>query len=308
MPVAPANGIELTYETFGEGPTIVLIMGIASQMVLWDEVFCQRLAARGFRVVRFDHRDIGLSTKLDAAGLPDLPRLITRALLGLPVPAPYTLADMAQDVVGLLDHLDIDSAHIVGVSMGGMIAQQLVIDAPSRVRSLTSIMSTPGNKRHLLGMRPAAVRAFLGSRPRTQEEGAEYMIHLYEVLHAGATPFPLERTRARVQEVIARSWYPAGFPRHLAAILASGDRTKALAAVRVPTLVLHGENDPLVPIAAGRATAAAIPGARFASIAKMGHFLPPEVWDTLIEQIAAAASGAERAQVVRGCVASTDTR
>lgn len=305
MPIAPANGIELTYDTFGEGPTIVLIMGIASQMVLWDEIFCQRLAARGFRVVRFDHRDIGLSTKLDAAGMPNLPAVIARALLGLPVAAPYTLADMARDVIGLLDHLEVDSAHIVGVSMGGMIAQQLVIDTPSRVRSLTSIMSTPGSKRHLLGMRPAAVRAFLGRRPNSKEEGVEFMVRLYEALHGGATPFPAERTRQRAREVVARSWYPPGFPRHLAAILASGDRTKALAAVRVPTLVLHGENDPLVPIAAGRATAAAIPGARFASIPKMGHFLPPEVWDTLVDEIAGAASAADGAQLLESAATGT---
>lgn len=286
MPIAPANGVELFYDTFGEGPTVVLIMGIGSQMVLWDVEFCRALAARGLRVVRFDHRDIGLSTKLDHLGVPNLGAMIARALVGAPVKAPYTLSDMAADVVGLLDHLEVDSAHVVGASMGGMIAQHLAIEAPSRVRTLTSIMSTPGGRRHLLGVQRTALSAFLGKRPTTKEQGVEFLVALYRVLHAGGYPFPEERMRARAAEVIERAWSPAGFPRHLAAILASGDRSAGLAKVRVPSLVMHGELDPLVPLAAGRATATLIPGARFVPIPKMGHFLPVEVWGTLIDAIA----------------------
>ncbi len=295
VPLASTNGIELMYESFGTGPTVVLVMGIASQMVLWDEVFCRQLADRGLRVVRFDNRDIGLSTKLTSAGVPELTRIVGRALLGLSVQAPYTLSDMAADVAGLLDHLEVDAAHIVGASMGGMIAQHMAIEAPTRVRSLTSIMSTPGALRHAFGVRPAALRAFLGPRPKTEEEGVTFLVGLYRVLNAGATPFPEEAAQARAREVIARSWHPAGFPRHLAAILASGDRTAALASIRAPTLVIHGEVDPLVPIAAGRATAAAIPNARFQAIPTMGHFLPPVVWDTLVDAIAEHALSAGEA-------------
>lgn len=286
MPRAAANGIELEYDSFGSGPAIVLIMGIGTQMIAWDEEFCLALAARGFRVLRFDNRDIGLSTWLDPLGLPRLPALAARAALGLPVQAPYTLSDMAKDTVGLLDHLGLRRAHLVGASMGGMIAQQVAIEAPERLASLTSIMATPGGARHLLGAQPAALRAFAGPRPKSKEEGLDFIVALYRVLHGGQTPFPEARVRARAAEAIARAWHPAGFPRQLAAILASGDRTRALGAVRVPTLVLHGEADPLIPVSAGRATAAAIPGARFQLVPKMGHFLPPEAFDTLVEAIA----------------------
>lgn len=291
MPRAAANGIELEYDQFGQGPTIVLIMGIGTQMIAWDEELCFALAARGFRVVRFDNRDIGLSTWLDDLGVPNIPALAARAALGLPVRAPYTLSDMAKDTVGLLDHLGVDRAHVVGASMGGMIAQHLAIEAPERVASLTSIMSTPGGARRMLGARPEALRAFAGKRPRNQEEGLDFVVALYRVLHGGQTPFPEARIRARAAEAIARSWHPPGFPRQLAAILASGDRTRALGRVRTPTLVLHGEADPLVPLSAGRATAAAIPGARFQAVPKMGHFLPPDVFDTLTDAIAGHARG-----------------
>ena len=291
MPIAPVNGLQICYESFGQGPTVVLIMGIGSQMILWDTEFCRALADRGRRVVRFDHRDIGLSSKLDHLGVPNLGPMVARALVGASVTAPYTLSDMAADVVGLLDHLGVESAHIVGASMGGMIAQHLAIEAPARVRTLTSIMSTPGGRRHLLGVQGTALSAFLGKRPTTKEQGVEFLVGLYRVLHAGGYPFPEARMRARAAEVIERAWSPAGFPRHLAAILASGDRSEALRNVRAPTLVMHGELDPLVPIAAGRATAALIPGARFVPIPKMGHFLPVEVWGTLVDAIATHTSG-----------------
>lgn len=291
MPRAHANGIELEYDSFGDGPVVVLIMGIGTQMIFWDDAFCAALAARGLRVVRFDNRDIGLSTWLDAAGVPNVPMLLGRAALGLNVPAPYTLSDMARDTVGLLDHLGVATAHIVGVSMGGMIAQHVAIEAPERVASLVSIMSTPGGARHMRGVQPAALKAFSGPRPTTKEQGVEFMVELYRVLHGGQAPFPEERVRRRAAEAITRAWHPQGFPRQLAAVLASGDRTKRLATVRAPTLVLHGEADPLIPIAAGRATAAAIPGARFQSIPRMGHFLPPDVWEVLVEEIAGHALG-----------------
>ena len=187
MPIAPSNGLELCYDEFGSGPPLLLIMGIASQMILWDDVFCQRLADRGFRVIRFDHRDVGLSSQTGAT-IPNVPALVARALAGLSVPAPYTLSDMARDVVGLLDHLGIDAVHIAGVSMGGMIAQHLAIEHPTRVRTLTSIMSTPGGRRHLLGIRGSALRAFFGKRPGTPDQAETFVVELYRALHADGIP------------------------------------------------------------------------------------------------------------------------
>ncbi|MES2638212.1 MAG: alpha/beta hydrolase [Myxococcota bacterium] len=294
MPRARANGLELEYDSFGEGPAIVLVMGIATQMIFWDVAFCQALAARGFRVIRFDNRDIGLSTHLTDAGIPDLPRLVARAMMGLPVAAPYTLSDMAADLVGLLDALDLERAHIVGISMGGMIAQHVAIEAPERVASLTSLMSTAGGRRHLIGQ-PRALSAFLGARPKGREEGAEFVVKLFRVLNGAGVPFPEAEIRARAEEAVARSWHPEGFPRHLAAILASGNRTPALARVRVPTLVLHGAEDPLIPVAAGIATARAIPNAAMRVVPGMGHSLPPAVWPEVLDALVEHAHGAERA-------------
>jgi pimeloyl-ACP methyl ester carboxylesterase len=293
VPLASANGLELMYDEFGEGPPIILIMGIASQMLLWDESLCRRIAARGFRVIRFDNRDIGLSTMLHARGVPKLGPILGRALLGAKVDVPYTLSDMAADVAGLLEHLGLPSAHVVGASMGGMIAQHLALEHPGRVRSLTAIMSATGAVRPLLGVKPSTLRAFLRPRPRTPEEAVEFVVELYRELHGGRTPFPEDAVRARTRMVIERSLNPAAFPRQLAAIIASGDRTPRLASLTLPTLVLHGEADPLIPIAAGRALADAIPGARFLPIADMGHFLPPHLWPKLADEIAAHAASAD---------------
>ncbi len=293
MPRARANGLELEYDSFGEGAPIVLVMGIASQMIFWDVAFCELLAARGFRVIRFDNRDIGLSSKLGDVGIPDIPRLIARAAVGLPVQAPYTLSDMAGDIVGLLDALALERAHVVGVSMGGMIAQHLAIDTPDRVASLTSIMSTPGGRRHWIGQ-PRALSTLLGSRPKSREEGAAFLVEVLRVLNGPVLPFPEVEIRARAAEAVARSWHPAGFPRQLAAILASGNRTAALAKVRTPTLVLHGAADPLIPVSAGIATARAVPGATLRIVPGMGHSLPPAVWPEVVDAIVEHARGAER--------------
>ncbi|MDP2317242.1 MAG: alpha/beta fold hydrolase [Pseudomonadota bacterium] len=294
MPRARANGIELEYDSFGSGEPIVLVMGIATQMIFWDVAFCEALAARGFRVIRFDNRDIGLSTRLTDAGIPDVPRLLARALVGLPVTAPYTLSDMGADVVGLLDALSIERAHVVGMSMGGMIAQHVAIDAPARVASLTSIMSSPGGRRHWIGQ-PRALSALLGGRPKSREEGVEFLVEVLRVLNGPALPFPEPDVRVRVTEAVARSWHPAGFPRQFAAILASGNRTAALAKLRVPTLVVHGAADPLIPVAAGVATARAIPGAALHIVPGMGHSFPPAVWAEVTDAIVELAQGAGRA-------------
>jgi len=294
MPRANANGIELEYETFGSGPPIVLVMGIGCQMIWWRTAFCQALADRGFQVIRFDNRDIGLSTWLDHAQVPPMRAMLPKALLGLRVDAPYTLVDMADDVVGLLDHLGLDRAHVVGTSMGGMIAQLVAIHHPDRTASLTSIMSTTGERRYL--GRPDALRALLGPVPRSRDEVVQRTVDTFRVISAGGPMFDADRDEIRALAAVAydRSFHPRGFVRQLAAILASGHRRHTLKTITAPTLVLHGERDPLIPVAAGRATAQLVPGARLHVLREMGHAMPTQLWTELIDQIAAHAGSSQR--------------
>jgi pimeloyl-ACP methyl ester carboxylesterase len=287
--MAPANGIELAYQEMGDpdGEPLLLIMGLATQMIAWSEGFCSLLAERGFRVVRFDNRDIGRSTKFDSAGLPS--RIDT--MTGRRASAPYLLRDMARDTVGLMDHLGVDSAHLAGASMGGMVAQTTAIEHPERVRSLVSMMSTTGNRRTGL----PSLKAFgvlFGKPPRGRQAAIERAVKTFRVI--GSPGFPFEEDRVR--EIAGRSYdrghSAAGVARQLHAITASGDRTRALASVTAPTVVIHGSRDSLIRPAGGRATAAAIPGARLRMIEGMGHDLPPALWRTFAEEIA---SNAERA-------------
>lgn len=275
----------------GEGEPLVLVMGVGAQLVLWDERFCDALAGRGFRVVRFDNRDCGLSTHLSAAGVPDVRRLMARWFLGLPVTAPYTIADMADDLAGLLDALALPSAHVVGLSMGGMIAQSLAIRHPGRVRSLTSIMSGPGDRLTSIGT-PRAVAALLRPPARDRDEAARRTVEIFRVI--GSPGYPLDE--GRLADVGARSFDrssdPAGMARQMAAMFASGSRRAALQAVRAPSLVIHGAADPLLRPAAGRATARAIPGARLLIIPGMGHDLPRPAWPQIIDAIAEVAARA----------------
>ncbi len=293
MPRASVNGIELEYEVMGSGPPVVLIMGIGCQLIWWREGFCQGLVDRGLQVIRFDNRDIGLSTKLDDAVVPPMRTMLPKALLGLRVDAPYTLRDMAADTVGLLDHLDLERAHVVGVSMGGMIAQLVAIDHPDRTASLTSMMSTTGEKRYL--GRPDALRALLGPVPRSRDEIMDRTVQTLRVISAGGPDFEADADALRELAGLAydRSFHPRGFVRQLAAILASGHRRRALKTVRAPTLVLHGELDPLIPVAAGRATAALVPGARLHTLPEMGHAMPRALWPELVSQIAGHVHSAE---------------
>ncbi|MCL4227403.1 MAG: alpha/beta fold hydrolase [Myxococcales bacterium] len=284
--------VELTYDETGDGRPLVLVMGIGAQRIFWDERLCARLAARGHRVIRFDHRDIGESTRLDHLPVPRPWPTLGRRMAGLPVAAPYTLSDMARDVVGLCDHLGVARAHVVGCSMGGMVAQHLAIEHPDRVASLTSIMSSPGGRRHMLGGKPAALRALLSPAPRTADEAAEHAVRVFRTIGGSRYEVDGEALRALGRQAFARGGSPRGFLRHLAAICASGNRTRSLAGVRVPTLVVHGEEDPLIPVAAGRATARAIPGARLHVVPGMGHHMPPGVWDELVDAIAATAARA----------------
>ncbi len=285
-----ANGIELAYEEHGEGEPLVLIAGIGAQLVHWPAGFCQRLADHGFRVIRFDNRDVGRSERIEGSALAPLPRLILRGLLGLEVEAPYTFADMADDTAGLLDALGIERAHIVGASMGGMIAQTLAIAHPQRLRSLTSIMSHTGERLHALA-RPRAIRALLQPGPRDRSEAMERALAYARVV--SGTGFALDEAgiRTRAGQAYDRGIDAEGFMRQLAALCASPSRTAALAELRVPAAVIHGSEDPLVRPVGGHATARAIPGARLQLIEGMGHSLPPGTWEPICTTIVSLRAG-----------------
>jgi pimeloyl-ACP methyl ester carboxylesterase len=291
MPTAAVNGIELHHEVLGEegDPPLLLIMGLGAQMTAWDDEFCAALTDRGFRVIRFDNRDVGLSTKFDGAPKGDVSNLAA-ALAGGPVEAPYLLSDMAADAAGLLDHLGIDAAHVVGASMGGMIAQTLAVEHPEKVLTLTSIMSTTGNPE--VGAPTAEALAVLVTpRPETREQAIEQGVQASRVI-SSPEHFDEGRARDRAAAAYDRCFHPAGFARQLLAVLASGDRTERLASVGVPTLVVHGDADPLVTPTGGEATAKAIPGAELLVLEGMGHDLPPHFWPQIVQAITSLAARA----------------
>ncbi len=284
---APANGLNLCYDTFGDpkAPPLLLIMGLGAQMILWDEDFCSQLASRGFYVIRFDNRDIGRSSYFSEIVKIDLAAFAMLQIQGKPIPSPYKLRDMAADAAGLLDHLGIESANIAGASMGGMIAQEMAVHFPTRVRTLTSIMSSTGNPA-LPGPTPEAAAVLLGAPPVGKPAYIDTFCRNWKVLRAGSFPEDEARDPIRADRMYDRGLNPAGVARQLLAIFASGNRTASLATVRAPTLVIHGVPDPLVRVEAGRATAAAIPGARILEIARMGHALPTAIWPEVIGAIA----------------------
>jgi proline iminopeptidase len=296
VPTATANGLTLAYETSGDphASPLVLLMGLGMPLVFWPDAFVDGLAASGFRVVRFDNRDCGHSSKVRGGALPNIPLAIGRALLRLPVRAPYSLDDMADDVVGLVDALGIARAHLVGVSMGGMIAQQVAARHPARVTSLVSIMSSSGNPRVSLG-KLYAVRAAV-RRPRDPADVAAmvgHLVHLFGVIGSPGFAMDVELLRGNCERVARRGYHPAGTARQLLAILASGDRRRDLAKIRAPTLVIHGTHDPLLPAAAGRDTARSIHGARLMLIDGMGHDLPPALTQRFVAAIAGHCRAAE---------------
>ncbi len=287
--VAPANGIELCFQEMGPaaGEPLLLVMGLATQMIAWNEGFCSLLADRGHRVIRFDNRDIGRSTKIESAGVPSRFDMLT----GRHATAPYLLRDMAGDTFGLMDHLEIESAHVAGASMGGMIVQQMAIDRPERVRSMTSIMSTTGSR--WAGL--PSLKAFgvlFGSPPKGRDQVIERAVKTFRVIGSPGYPFEEDRIREISAASYERGHSAAGVARQLHAILASGDRTAALRRVEVPTAVIHGDSDVLVRPTGGRATARAVPGARLDLIEGMGHDLPPALWSRIADDIAANAARA----------------
>jgi pimeloyl-ACP methyl ester carboxylesterase len=282
--------VELCYERFGDpaDPALLLVMGLGTQMLGWDEEFCASLAARGFHVVRFDNRDIGRSTKLSHLPPPTLRQIVLRDRRA----AGYSLADMADDGIGLLDHLGIERAHVAGASMGGMIAQRIAIRHPARVLSLVSIMSNTGAR---LNGRPAlrVLPVFLKRAPRSRDGYIEHTVKLFEAI--GSPGF--ERDEAHFRTMLGRAYDrgidPAGSGRQLAAILADGDRAPQLRALDVPALVIHGTADPLIHPSGGKATAKAIPGARLLLIEGMGHDLPRAAWPRIVDAIADNAARAD---------------
>jgi pimeloyl-ACP methyl ester carboxylesterase len=263
------------------------VMGLGIQMLGWDEAFCQMLVDRGYFVIRYDNRDVGLSSKIEGGPEPNVMALMGGDFSS----ASYTLDDMADDAAGLLDELGIEKAHVVGVSMGGMIAQTLAIKHPERVLSVTSIMSTTGNS--AVGQpRQDVMMALISPAPEDREGFIDFQTKMFKMI--GSPEYPMQEDMLR--DLIGRSYdrmhYPAGFMRQLTGILASGDRTAALADVKVPATVIHGEADPLITVDGGEATAAAIPGAKLVKIPGMGHDMPPELWQRFVDEIV---ENAERA-------------
>lgn len=286
MPQVQANGIAIEYEAFGAAadPVMLLIMGLGAQLTRWAVPFCEKLAARGYRVIRFDNRDVGKSTHLTAAPVPDLARMALARMAGMRLKIPYTLEDMAADSVGLLDALHIDKAHIVGASMGGMIAQIVAADYPQRVLSFTCIMSTSGNP-SLPPPTPAAAAMMMSRSPDPTADRETYVRHGMSSLRVIASPgfdFDDTGTRERLLTDLDRGYNPAGYARQFAAVSMSTDRRAKLKHIVAPTVVVHGAEDPLVPVAAGRDTADNIPGAELRIIPGMGHDIPPALYDTFV--------------------------
>lgn len=295
---SPVNGIELAWDSHGDetAEAILLIAGLGTQMVRWTPAFCRDLAARGFRVIRFDNRDVGASTHLVEAGVPDLAALMA----GRPLALPYSLQEMAADALGLLDHLGIDRAHVVGRSMGGMIAQVLASEHPQRVRSLTSIMASSGNP----ALPPPArqVMALLtapAADPALDLEGhVAQRLALARCIAGSAQAFDEAAQRELVLKELQRGWNPAGFMRQLAALACAGDRRARLASIQLPTLVVHGSDDPLVPAACGEDTARSIPDSEWLLIPGMGHDLPPACQPQVLAAIERTARRCQGLQVV----------
>ena len=293
-----ANGLELAYEQFGhdDDPALVLIMGLGTQLTGWPDAFCRALADTGLRVIRFDNRDIGLSSKIrDTRRYDSARRAFFKSLLGREIETAYTLEDMAEDTVGLLVALGIRRAHLVGASMGGMIAQIVAATRPARVASLTSIMSTSGARKLPRGRLKVLLR--LGKAPKSRDKDV-IAAHLAKTMAMISSP---KRGRsyhdweAEIRRTVERSYYPAGTARQTLAVLAARPRDDLLGAVRCPALVIHGSADPLLPVKHGRSTAESLPNVRYEEVAGMGHDLPPRMLPRFVDWISELVHDAERA-------------
>ena len=282
-----ANSIRIEYEEFGDqsDPTILLIMGLSAQLISWPEPFCEALVDRGYRVIRFDNRDAGLSQKFDGQRAPGPLQAWLWQKLGLASSIPYSLSDMANDCIGLLDALDIQRAHIVGASMGGIIAQIAAAQFQGRVASLTSMMSSSSNPK-LPGPDPAVLNQLMHPNTGQREELIQHRMKFWRLAGSPAWPASDKEIRAKVVASMDRAWYPQGIVRQMAAIIATGNRVEQLKRITAPTLVIHGSADPLVPLAAGEDTARHISGARLEVIEGMGHDLPPALWPRIATLIA----------------------
>ncbi|MDB5797863.1 MAG: alpha/beta hydrolase [Paucimonas sp.] len=297
---ATSNGIRIAYEALGDSrdTPLLLIMGLGAQLVDWPDSFCELLVDSGYYVIRFDNRDSGLSERMDHLGKPNLPLAYMKSLMLMPVNSGYLLDDMAADAIGLLDALDIPRAHVVGASMGGMIAQIMAARHPQRVMSLTSIMSTSG-RRSLPGPLPRVREAMMARPPRAGDVEAlvAHSMQLFRLIGSPGYPIPEVELRRRVGNAVGRGASRVGTARQLLAVTASGDRIALLPTIRVPTLVIHGSDDPLVPVFAARDVARLVPGAVLHEIPGMGHDLPPQLdvqLTTLIDaHCSAAANTAE---------------
>jgi pimeloyl-ACP methyl ester carboxylesterase len=288
------RGIELCYQTFGdpEAEPLLLVMGLGGPMTWWDPELCAAFARAGFHVIRYDNRDIGRSTVLEGrVGRAAL----ARAFVGTRVRAPYSIADLAEDAFGLLDHLGLESAHVVGASMGGMIAQTMAIAHPERVRSLTSIMSTTG-KRTVGWQHPALLSSLIGARRPGREAYIRASAAFWELTGSPGYPEPREEIEKRAADTFDRGISTSGVMRQMLAVLTQPDRGARLRGVRVPTLVVHGLADKMVHVSGGRATAAAVPGAELLLIAGMGHDLPPALFETLVGAVRRTADRARNAE------------
>ena len=296
MPRTEANGIELEFETFGHEThePLLLIIGLGGQMLLWNEEFCEMLAKQGHFVIRFDNRDVGLSTWCDDLGLPDMMALFASLGTGTTPEAPYSLDDMADDAVAILDALGLERAHVCGASMGGMIAQATAIRHTDRVKSLTSIMSSPSDP-GLPGPSDAARAALLEPAPRERDAYIEYSVRTGRAFTGDGFPYDEDERRKVAGLIFDRAFDPEGVARQAAAVFGARPRGEELGRVTTPCLVVHGSADPLVPLGAGEATAAAIPNAKLEVIPGMGHDLPRGTWDRIISTLAAHTQRAEEA-------------
>lgn len=286
MPNVSANGIQIEYDTFGDpsSPSLLLIMGAGFQMILWPEEFCNLLAGQGLHVIRFDNRDVGLSSKFDEAGEPDIMEILANTQPGAEPNIPYTLDDMADDAVGLLDALGIEKAHVCGVSMGGMIAQIIAIRHQSRVSSLISISSGTGDP-SLPGGRPEAMAMLLAPTPAEREAYIEHDMNVFRAFAGSKYPENEQTRRPQIECYYDRCYHPQGMVRHVIAAFMAGSRTQDLKTVTVPTLVIHGSEDPILLVEHGRATAEAAPGSELLIMEGMGHGLPPEFMPLLVGPI-----------------------